>query len=77
MTGAFLTAAFSLIPLLAGAYGLRRVIPEDPPWLPALLRASITLSSLSLLLHLIAAVIVAENVDGGAGSLLNVVSASG
>ena len=40
VVGAFLTAAFSLIPLALGLLGLRCVIDDDPTWLTGLLRAA-------------------------------------
>lgn len=59
--GAFLSAAFSLIPLGLGYRGLTRLIAEDPAWVGALLRASVVLAGLSFVLHLISAVLVTAN----------------
>ena len=65
--GAFLTAAFSLIPLALGLRGLRRVIYEDPTWLVGLLRAAVVLAGLSLVLRLLMAFILAIKIAGGPG----------
>lgn len=65
--GAFLTAAFSLIPLALGLRGLRRVIDEDPTWLAGLLRAAVVLAGLSLVLRLLMAFILAIKIAGGPG----------
>ena len=65
--GAFLTAAFSLIPLALGLRGLRRVIDDDPTWLAGLLRAAVVLAGLSLVLRLLMAFILAIKIAGGPG----------
>lgn len=59
--GAFLSAAFSLIPLAVAYKGLTRLIGDDPPWVGALLRASVVLAGLSFVLHLISAALVTAN----------------
>jgi hypothetical protein len=59
VAGAFLSAAFAVIPLVLALVGLRKVVPTDGRWTPHLLRAGALLAGLSLLLHLVLAVIVA------------------
>jgi hypothetical protein len=76
VAGAFLTAAFSLLPLLLGVRGLRRLIPDDPTWIGSLLRAAIALAGLSFVLRVIAATVVALNADGGPNSVFNVIGLS-
>lgn len=68
VAGAFLSAAFALVPLLVGLRGLQRVIPADPAWVSGLLRASVVLGSLALGLRLLAALILAVKIDGSGGS---------
>jgi hypothetical protein len=75
VAGAFLTAAFSLLPLMAGLRGLRRLVDEDPPWLGGLLRAAVALAGLTLSLRLVSAVILTLNVDTGS-ALLNYLGVS-
>lgn len=70
VAAAFLSAGFSLLPVLLGWAGLNRVIVDDPVWVSGLLRASIVLGGLSLGLRLVIAVIIATN-PGTNGLLLN------
>jgi hypothetical protein len=65
--GAFLSAAFALVPLLAAWRGSRRVTEEDPAWVGTALRGALLLSVLGLALRLAAAVIIATSADGSAG----------
>jgi hypothetical protein len=58
VAGAFLTAAFALLPLLMARRGLRRLVPDDGPWTDHLLRAAFLLAGVSLALHLVLAVLV-------------------
>lgn len=67
VVGAFLSAGFSLIPLLLGVRGLRRVVPDDPRWVTGLLQAALALAFVSLVLRLVLAVITAAKVDSMSG----------
>jgi hypothetical protein len=59
VAGAFLSAAFAALPLVLALVGLRKVVPDDGRWTPHLLRAGALLAGVSLVLHLVLAVIVA------------------
>jgi hypothetical protein len=71
VAAAFLTAAFSLIPLALGVRGLKRTVDDDPAWVAALLRAAVALAALSLLLRLITAVMLATTVQDGTAGLFS------
>ena len=71
IAGAFLSVAFSLLPMLSALQGLRRLASVDARWVPAALRAAIALSSLSLVLRTVLAIIVVTSQDGSAGSIIN------
>ena len=57
VTGAFLTAAFALLPIALSLRGLRTVVADDGTWTPHLLRAGLLLGLVSLVLHLAQAVL--------------------
>jgi hypothetical protein len=67
VAGGFLSAAFVLLPLVASWSGTRRLGDDDPAWVRSVLRASWLLSVLSLVLHVVAAVLGATNGQGSAG----------
>lgn len=70
VVAAFLSAAFSLLPLLLAVRGLRLLVPRDPSWCAPLLRAAAVLAGLSLLLRLLVAVLALTD-DDSSGGLLN------
>ena len=51
VAGAFLTAAFALLPLFMAKAGLRRLLPSDGGWSGHLLRSAYLLATVSLVLH--------------------------
>lgn len=55
--GAFLSAAFALLPLVLARYALSRVVPSDGAWTGHLVRVAVVLSALSFVLHLVLAVL--------------------
>jgi hypothetical protein len=73
VSGAFLTAAFALVPLVLALMGLRKVVADDGRWTPHLLRGAALLAAVSLVLHLLLAVIAATS-DAPLGGLLTTVS---
>ena len=59
VAGLLLSAAFALLPLLMARKGLSTWVADDGAWAGHLLRAAVLLSIVSLLLHLVVAVLYA------------------
>ena len=69
VVGAFVSVVLALLPMIVGLSAHRRLLDEDPDWVPVALRAAVLLAGLSATLHLIAAVLVATNADASGISL--------
>lgn len=70
VAGAFLTAAFALLPIAIAKAGLRRLVPGDGNWVGHLLRAALLLGVLSLVLRTIQALLAMAVSSSGIGQLL-------
>jgi len=61
--GAFLTVLFAFVPVLLAKLGLARVVPDDGPWAEHVLRAAYVLGLVSLVLHLVQALLALQAGD--------------
>jgi hypothetical protein len=70
VAGAFVTAAFALLPISLAKLGLGRLVPSDRDWMGDLLRAAMVLGVISLVLHTTQALLALKVSDTNISQLL-------